>query len=128
MSKGNKRKHRYENKKHLMWVTTQQCIISQAGFYSCSGTTQAHHLLKPYNGVRGMSLRANDRNVVPLCMKHHHLLHTKYGDEYKFFASFGLKPDYGKEQAQKYFIRFQIFLFFFQIFSYDLEYVSRFHL
>lgn len=92
----------FKDKKHIRWVSTQQCIIGQAGFYSCFGPIQSHHLLKPWNGVRGMSLKANDRNVVPLCTHHHALLHTKYGDEYKFFSSFGLKPSYGKEQAQRY--------------------------
>ena len=92
----------FKDKEHLKWVTTQQCIIAQAGFYSCGGPIQAHHLLKPWDGLRGMSMKANDKNVVPLCQRHHALLHTKYGDEYKFFKSFGLKPNYGKELAEKY--------------------------
>ena len=77
---------RLVDKKHLMWVRTLPCFISRAGFLSCSGSVQAHHLLKGYDtprGVngRGMSLKNGDDQVIPLCQMHHHLLHTKYGSE-----------------------------------------------
>jgi|TARA_R110001592_G_scaffold68325_3_gene209458 hypothetical protein len=98
-----KRKHRYENKKHLMWVASLPCLITKAGFHTHSGGVQAHHLLRPYDGVRGMSLRANDRNVIPLCYHHHALLHTKFGSERAFFRSFGLPEDFGQTWAKKYF-------------------------
>ena len=98
-----KRKHRYENKKHLMWVASLPCLITKAGFHTHSGGVQAHHLLRPYDGVRGMSLRANDRNVIPLFYHHHALLHTKFGSERAFFRSFGLPEDFGQTWAKKYF-------------------------
>ena len=88
-----KRKHRYENRKHLEWVATLPCLISKGGFHAHNGGIQVHHLLKPYDGVRGMSLRSNDRNVIPLCYHHHSMLHTK----------FGLPEDFGQTWAQAYF-------------------------
>ena len=48
-----------------------------------------------------MSLKANDRNVIPLCLHHHSQLHTKFGDEYQFFASYGLPISFGKDWAKK---------------------------
>lgn len=98
-----KRKHRYENKKHLEWVATLPCLITKAGFHAHGGGIQVHHLLRPYDGVRGMSLRANDRNVIPLCYHHHAMLHTKFGSEAAFFKHFGLPEDYGQTWAQAYF-------------------------
>jgi len=95
---------RFVDKEHLAWVRQQPCLIKQAGFYSCKGgVVQAHHLLKPYTGERGMSLRAGDQNVIPLCLHHHAELHTKYGSEKAFFAHFGLPENYGKEMAQRMF-------------------------
>ena len=92
---------RFVDKEHLEWVRQQPCLIEQAGFYSCKGVVQAHHLLKPYTGSRGMSLRAGDQNVIPLCHHHHSELHTKYGSEESFFAKLGLPANYGKEMAQR---------------------------
>lgn len=92
---------RFVDKEHLEWVRQQPCLIEQAGFYSCKGVVQAHHLLKPYTGSRGLSLRAGDQNVIPLCLHHHSELHTKYGSEKSFFAKFGLPANYGKEMAQR---------------------------
>lgn len=97
---------RYVNKDFLKYVTTLPCCIAQGGFYSCSGPIQAHHLLKPYDKKRGMSLKAGDNNAIPLCMYHHQLLHTKFGDEYKFFANYGLKKDFGKKKAKELFDKF----------------------
>ena len=92
---------RFVDKEHLEWVRQQPCLIEQAGFYSCKGVVQAHHLLNPYTGSRGLSLRAGDQNVIPLCLHHHSELHTKYGSEKSFFAKFGLPANYGKEMAQR---------------------------
>jgi len=92
---------RFQNKKHLEWIRTLPCLICKAGYYSHSSEVQAHHLMKPYDGKRGLSLKSNDRNVIPLCMMHHSLLHTKFGDEYKFFASFGLPATFGQEWARR---------------------------
>ncbi len=94
-------KKRYENLKHLKLVSCMQCCfktmkISQA----CNGPTQAHHLLRPWDGVRGMGMKSSDRNVIPLCMHHHNLLHTKYGSEKSFFEAYKLTEDIGKVLAR----------------------------
>lgn len=98
-----KRKHRYENRKHLEWVASLPCLLTKAGIYTHGGQIQVHHLLKPYDGVRGMSLRSNDKNVIPLCYHHHSLLHTKFGSEAAFFRHYGLPEDFGQTWAQAYF-------------------------
>ena len=92
---------RFTDSKHLKWIRTLPCLICKAGYYSHSGEVQAHHLMKPYDGHRGISLKANDRNAIPLCQHHHFQLHVKFGDEYKFFASFGLPATFGQEWAKK---------------------------
>ena len=80
---------RYGNKKHLNYILSHACIVSNS---ECIGLIQGHHLMKPFDGVRGMGLKANDKNLVPLCMFHHNELH-RMGDEYKFsFKYFGLEP------------------------------------
>ena len=82
---------RLTNQKHLMWVRTLPCFISRSGFLSCNGSIQAHHLLKPSDGKRGWSLKAGDDQVIPLCVFHHAQLHTKFGNEFKFFEHYGFK-------------------------------------
>jgi len=74
---------RYENKRHLAWVHDFPCVLRADG--KCSGGVQAHHLLKPWEGPRGMSLKASDRNLIPLCMAHHTALHMR-GNEKAFFS------------------------------------------
>ena len=78
------KKKRYQNKKHLMWVSEQPCCLSAHFPALCEGYIQAHHLLKPFEGFRGVGLRANDKNVIPICYKHHYLLH-KRGNEFAYF-------------------------------------------
>lgn len=91
---------RFVDKEHQDWIRRQPCIIKQAGFYSCNGAVQGHHLLKPWDGERGMSLRSNDKNLLPLCAHHHMELHTQHGSEKSFFKKFGLPENYGKEMAR----------------------------
>ena len=93
--------NRFQDRKHLEWIRTLPCLICKAGYYSHSKEVQAHHLMKPYDGFRGMGLKANDRNVIPLCMHHHSMLHMKFGDEFQFFANFGLPNTFGQEWAKK---------------------------
>ena len=93
--------NRFQDRKHLEWVRTLPCLICKAGYYTHSKNVQAHHLMKPYDGFRGISLKSNDKNVIPLCMLHHSQLHIKYGDEYKFFTSFGLPHTFGQSWAKK---------------------------
>jgi len=95
---------RYKDESHLKWIRTLPCLLCKAGFYSHSKEVQAHHLLKPYDGEgRGMGMRSTDRNVIPLCLHHHAQLHTKFGNEFKFFESFGLPADFGQVWAKKLF-------------------------
>lgn len=78
----------------------QCCLKTLKVSDDCNGVTQAHHLLKPWDGLRGMGMRSNDKNVIPLCMHHHGLLHTKFGSEKAFFESFGLGENLGKALAK----------------------------
>lgn len=94
---------KYQNAKHLAWIRTLPCLIEKAGYYAHNGDIQAHHLMKPYDGVRGMSLKSNDRNVIPLCQFHHQELHTKYGNEFAFFKAYGLPETFGQTTAKTYF-------------------------
>ena len=92
---------RYVNKAHVMWVHEQPCVF-QAKNDPCEGPIQAHHLLKPWDGERGMGLTAHDRNVLPLCQRHHMMLHDRFGDELEFFYSIANDPEFGKDQASHF--------------------------
>lgn len=96
-----KRKHPFRDQKHLAYVRSLPCTICKAGFISHHRIVQAHHLLKPWIGTRGMSLKADDRNAIPLCLHHHHLLHSKFGSEKALFENYGMKSDFGKKYAQE---------------------------
>tara|TARA_R100001163_G_C5024610_1_gene166472 strand:- start:721 stop:1023 length:303 start_codon:yes stop_codon:yes gene_type:complete len=73
-------KKRYTNKKHLEHIHSLPCSINNE---DCSPIIQAHHLLKPFDGSRGMGMKANDKNLIPLCVYHHTELH-RMGNEFKF--------------------------------------------
>jgi hypothetical protein len=73
-------KKRYQNKRHIAYIHSLDCCCSN---FECDGVVQAHHLLKPFDGVRGMGMKANDKNLVPLCMFHHDQLH-RMGNELEF--------------------------------------------
>ena len=94
-------------KKHLEYVSSLPCFISRAGFYSCNGPVQVHHLLKPSDGKRGWSLKAGDNQVIPLCMYHHQKLHTKFGDEHKFLKNYGFKDDAAIKHAEEIYQQYQ---------------------
>jgi hypothetical protein len=64
--------NRYSSKKHLEFVASKPCCMCGS-----MNVVQAHHLLKPWDGVRGIALKANDKNVIPLCMDHHTQLHKR---------------------------------------------------
>jgi len=101
---------RYKDREHLEYVASLSCLLCKAGFYSHSKEIQVHHLLKPADKKRGMSLRAGDDQVIPLCYHHHSTLHTKFGDEFKFFAHYGLPETFGQEWAKKLFEKSQLYL------------------
>lgn len=93
------KKKRYDNKKHLAWVHQFPCALRVKR--DCLGSIQAHHLLRPWDGVRGMGLKATDRNLIPLCQRHHIMLH-KRGDELSFFEEQMGDTDYGRKTAKAY--------------------------
>ena len=88
---------RIKSKKHLEFIRSLKCCAESL---SCNGNIQAHHLLKPWAGGRGVSLKADDRNVIPLCVHHHAILHTKYGSEKSFFYGFGRDENFSKGLAE----------------------------
>tara|TARA_E500000331_G_scaffold319325_1_gene331939 strand:- start:914 stop:1087 length:174 start_codon:yes stop_codon:yes gene_type:complete len=47
-----------------------------------------------------MGMKADDRNVIPLCLFHHQQLHTKYGTEDGFFYIHGRPEGYAKEVSE----------------------------
>ena len=96
-----KRKHK-PNKKHLMYVSSHQCCLNLISPDVCQGNIQAHHLLKPYDGARGMGMRATDNNSIPLCYYHHSQLHNVHGNEDKFWKQYGLSEDFGRIQAKMF--------------------------
>ena len=91
----------FRDQRHVRFIASLACLIGQKnGLSKCNGPTQAHHLLKPYKGVRGASMRSEDMNCIPLCMSCHHELHTKHGSEKSFFESRGLDPEIGQQYAK----------------------------
>lgn len=96
------KKKRYANKKHMDWIHGFPCCLQSNR--DCLGAVQAHHLMKPWDGVRGMGLKATDRNLIPLCQRHHIMLH-KRGNELAFFEEQTGDSDYGKVTARRYWER-----------------------
>lgn len=86
---------RLVDRQHLEWVASLPCAIC-----GVKRQIQVHHLLKPYSGRRGLSMRAGDDNALPLCFEHHTELHTKFGDEEKFFVDYGLGKSFGRTIAK----------------------------
>lgn len=94
-------KKRYQNKKHIDYIHTLSCCCSNS---ECNGVVQVHHLLKPFDGIRGMGMKSNDKNLVPLCVYHHNELH-RMGNEYKFsYKYFGWEAQL-KHIAQTHWLR-----------------------
>lgn len=85
---------RYVNLKHLGFIRSRPCIVCGTDY-----EIEAHHLLKPWRGPRGMALKAGDENVVPLCAKHHRELHNN-GNEYDFFEKATGRADNGQFYAR----------------------------
>ena len=89
---------RFKSQKHLSFIRDKACIVCNT-----KHAIQAHHLLKPWKGERGMGMKSSDHNVIPLCFTHHHELHNT-GDEYKFFEKRGLPENHGKNLARLYWL------------------------
>ena len=92
---------RYVNENHLAWIREQPCLLQGM---DCERAVIAHHLMRPWNGSRGMGLKANDRNALPLCDGHHLALHAK-GDEDAFFTMHTNNPGHGRNMAHAYWLR-----------------------
>ena len=90
-----KKKRRYENKAHLLYVASLPCMICGAS------PVQVHHLLKPVDRKRGFGMRSGDEHTVPLCFKHHAELHTKFGNEFKFYDHYLDNETAGQEYAKR---------------------------
>lgn len=90
---------RLVDKEHLARMVRKPCMIRKAGFSLHNSPVQAHHLLKPSDGRRGLSFKSGDDQVVPLCELHHRELHTKFGDELKFFEHYFGDPYAGQREA-----------------------------
>ena len=90
----------YKNAKHLAFVRTLPCAVES---HECFGSVEAHHLMKPWRGWRGMAMKSGDMNVIPLCHGHHMLLHDL--TEIKFFNFMGHPDDFGKNLARSLWMR-----------------------
>jgi len=85
-----------------MWVKSLPCLINSQ---DCNGLIAAHHLIKPWDGSRGMGMKANDRNAIPLCQYHHTILHDTLGAEFSLFLRYGLSELTGMIVAEKLWIK-----------------------
>ena len=60
------KKKQASNKAFMEYVAKHNCCLmshsSDIVSSSCGGGVQAHHLLKPWDGFRGMGMRASDNN------------------------------------------------------------------
>lgn len=65
--------------RHLQFVRGMRCMICRA-----PGPSESHHLLRVPDEPHGMGIRTGDDWAVPLCSKHHRILHQS-GDETGFF-------------------------------------------
>tara|TARA_R100000781_G_scaffold78532_1_gene48694 strand:+ start:95 stop:409 length:315 start_codon:yes stop_codon:yes gene_type:complete len=89
-------KKRNENREYLELIAQRPCMICN------TRPVQVHHLLKPKDKKRGLGMRSGDEHVVPLCFKHHTELHTKWGDEFKFFEHYLGDKYAGQKQSALY--------------------------
>ena len=93
------RKKRFVSKKHLEHLTTLDCSLFP--YVWCRRRpVQAHHLMKPFYSVRGMGLRAGDKDAIPLCFDCHRELHLN-GNENKYFKLITDNENFGREKCQE---------------------------
>lgn len=83
---------RLTNPRHLMLVRELPCCVCMV-----EGLTVPHHLLRGV--VRGVSLKAGDDQVLPLCGAHHNnsndSVHLSHLDEPEWFATKGIDEPVG---------------------------------
>jgi len=94
----------YQNKAHLAWIHDLRCCLRSASEADalrpkCNGGIQAHHLLKPWDGFRGMGMKASDKNLIPVCYAHHQAIHNR-GNENKYFELAMGDEDFGRNVAK----------------------------
>ena len=91
---------RFQSRKYLEYITSEfDCILFPYAWCK-RRPVQAHHLMKPVYSVRGMGLRASDKDVVPLCFDCHTELHRN-GNELNFFKLKANNENLGKEKCQE---------------------------
>lgn len=74
---------------HLKFVRSYDCCITKDGEH-CNGTpVVAHHLT--FLGNRSMSKKPCDSDTLPLCFKHHYILH--WMGERSFWKEKGIDPE-----------------------------------
>ena len=67
-----KKHERIRSPKHLKWIRSLPCVISDPVF--CSRNVQAAHVRTGTDGA--MSMKPSDCWVIPLCSKHHQEQHS----------------------------------------------------
>lgn len=67
---------------HLAFVAALPCCLCKR-----DGDTLVHHLLRGV--VRGMGLKADDRQAIPVCSIHHAAIHAD-GNETRFLAKYAV--------------------------------------
>lgn len=91
---------RFQSRKYLEYITSEfDCILFPYAWCK-RRPVQAHHLMKPFYSVRGMGLRAGDKDVVPLCSDCHRELHLN-GNEEKYFKLITDNENFGREKCQE---------------------------
>lgn len=91
-----------DRRRYLSFIRSHHCSFWVRGNPGgCEGRTEAHHLLDPEVGERGMGMKSSDENAVPLCMKHHRELHAERGSEAAMLEAYGFPPDELKKLAGK---------------------------
>ena len=100
------KKKKIKDKRYLQYVANLSCCLEEQSHDWCQGVIQAHHLLRPYHGSRGMGMKAEDNNCVPLCQFHHARLHDAHGNEDSFWKHHGLDADFGRSLAKELYERY----------------------
>jgi len=73
---------KYRNIKYLQWVSERPCLLCM------SDPCQAHHITTAE--LRGFGQKVSDNLTIPICYKHHHLLHMT--GEKTFWSKLGIDP------------------------------------
>lgn len=102
MKTSRSKSRRVSSPTHLKFIRTLPCCICGAV------RVEAHHLLRPWEGERGMGMKSGDQNTIPLCPTHHRLLHNT-GDELRFFRERKGDERFGKFTAIQCWLKSPVF-------------------